>query len=75
MVQYRVFPRIAQTYALRFTGMWMYGMYNKLMKMLVNHDFSMLADVHAYSSGLKSYTTTIAMDGVEDLRKCMGGHG
>ncbi|KAI9597306.1 peroxisomal acyl-coenzyme A oxidase 1-like protein [Syncephalis fuscata] len=75
MVQYRVFPRVAQTYALRFTGMWMLEMYEKLMAQLANNDVGMLADVHAYSSGLKSYTTTVAIEGVEDLRKCMGGHG
>ncbi|RKP26888.1 hypothetical protein SYNPS1DRAFT_32613 [Syncephalis pseudoplumigaleata] len=75
MVQYRVLPRIAQTYALRFTGMWMYSMYDKLMQQLAQNNVNMLADVHAYSSGLKSYTTTISMEGIEDLRKCMGGHG
>jgi acyl-CoA oxidase len=75
MVQYRIIPLIAQTYAIRFTGIWMRAMYQDLMQRLERGDISTLADVHAYSSGLKSYCTTISIEGIEDARKCMGGHG
>ncbi|RKP04978.1 acyl-CoA dehydrogenase/oxidase [Thamnocephalis sphaerospora] len=75
MVQYRIIPLIAQTYAMRFTSNWMDQMYNDLMQRLAKGDVSTLADVHAYSSGLKSYCTTVAINGIEDARKCMGGHG
>jgi hypothetical protein len=31
--------------------------------------------VHAAGAGLKSLCTVIAADGIEDLRRCCGGHG
>jgi len=31
--------------------------------------------VHATSAGLKSLTTTLASNGIEECRKCCGGHG
>ena len=34
-----------------------------------------VADIHASSSALKSFTTTIAADGIEECRKACGGHG
>lgn len=34
-----------------------------------------VADVHASSSALKSFTTTVAADGIEECRKACGGHG
>ncbi|OZJ02727.1 hypothetical protein BZG36_04711, partial [Bifiguratus adelaidae] len=74
-VQYRLFPLLASSFAFRITGEWMYAMYRKLVTELANGDIKSLADVHAYSSGLKAYTTAVAADGIEDARKAMGGHG
>lgn len=34
-----------------------------------------VADIHASSSALKSFTTTVAADGIEECRKACGGHG
>jgi acyl-CoA oxidase len=34
-----------------------------------------VADIHASSSALKSFCTTLAGDGIEDCRKACGGHG
>jgi len=34
-----------------------------------------VTDVHASSSALKSFTTMIAADGIEEMRKACGGHG
>jgi acyl-CoA oxidase len=34
-----------------------------------------VTDIHASSSGLKSFTTTVTADGIEDCRKACGGHG
>ena len=31
--------------------------------------------MHAASAGLKSFCSTLAADGMEDARKCCGGHG
>jgi acyl-CoA oxidase len=34
-----------------------------------------VGDIHATTSALKSFCTTIAADGIEDCRKACGGHG
>merc|ERR1712176_1745063 len=34
-----------------------------------------VSDVHASSSALKSFTTMITADGIEEMRKACGGHG
>jgi len=38
-------------------------------------DFSLLADVHASSSGLKSLCTIMAAHAIEECRRACGGHG
>ncbi|KAJ1962346.1 hypothetical protein GGI12_002701 [Dipsacomyces acuminosporus] len=73
--QHRLFPLLAQAYAFSITGHWMAREYHSLMAALQKGDDSTLADVHAYSTGLKSYTTKVVADGSEDARKSMGGHG
>ncbi|KAI8322608.1 acyl-CoA oxidase [Martensiomyces pterosporus] len=73
--QHRLFPLLAQAYAFSVTGHWMGREYHALMAALQNGDDSRLADVHAYSTGLKSYCTKVVADGSEDARKSMGGHG
>lgn len=75
MVQARLFPMIAQIYAILAAGNAMSDMYNSMLSELMKGDISSLAEVHAISSGLKSTCTTIAATGVEDCRKLMGGHG
>lgn len=68
MVQYRLFPVIAQAYACFFTGKEMYRMYNENQDRMAQGDFSYLADLHATSSGLKSLTTTISLAAIEQCR-------
>ncbi|KAF9978994.1 acyl-coenzyme A oxidase [Actinomortierella ambigua] len=75
MVQNRLFPMIAQSYALFAAGQQMMGMYIQLMQGMSQGKIDALAEVHAMSSALKSYCTTIAAAGVEECRKLMGGHG
>ncbi|KAF8936565.1 acyl-coenzyme A oxidase [Dissophora ornata] len=75
MVQSRLFPMIAQIYAILAAGNMMRSMYEGMLSELMKGDISSLAEVHAISSGLKSTCTTIAATGVEDCRKLMGGHG
>jgi acyl-CoA oxidase len=38
-------------------------------------DFTLLADVHATSSGLKSLCTIMASGAIEECRRACGGHG
>ncbi|KAF9336377.1 Peroxisomal acyl-coenzyme A oxidase 1 [Podila minutissima] len=68
MVQNRPFRMIAQSYALFTAGQVMMEMYVGLMTGLSSGNINALAEVHAMSSGLKSYCTTMC-------RKLMGGHG
>lgn len=77
--QHRLLPHLCESYCFFFTG-----------KKLLDHLFSIenrivsgsddvlkteVADLHASSSALKSFTTTVAADGIEDCRKACGGHG
>jgi len=76
--QYRLFPLLASSYALHFTGIAMDKLYGELMDMLNEDEASsqlidLLSEVHATSSGLKSLVTTIASAGIEEARKCCGG--
>lgn len=75
MQQYRLFPVIAQAYACFYTAKAMIDLYMKYLKQSSSGDFSLLADLHASSSGLKSLTTTMAVDSIEECRRACGGHG
>ncbi|KAF9897176.1 hypothetical protein BX616_006058, partial [Lobosporangium transversale] len=75
MVQARLFPMIAQAYAILAAGKKMQVMYKSMLSELMVGDISSLAEVHSISSGLKSTCSTIAATGIEDCRKLMGGHG
>ncbi|KAJ3386866.1 hypothetical protein HDU84_001248 [Entophlyctis sp. JEL0112] len=73
--QYRLFPIVAQAYALHFSGFWMLRIYVKMMQGMNEGNLDLLPEVHAASSGLKSLTTTIAAAGIEEARRACGGHG
>ncbi|KAG0035024.1 hypothetical protein BGZ81_001534 [Podila clonocystis] len=75
MQQYRLFPIIAAAYACHFTSKEMMRLYYLNMKNMASGNFSLLADVHASSSGLKSLTTTMAAASIEECRRACGGHG
>lgn len=38
-------------------------------------DASLLAETHAVSSGLKTYVSAGVVEGAENVRRAMGGHG
>eukprot|EP00252_Welwitschia_mirabilis_P015228 TRINITY_DN33496_c0_g1_i1.p1 TRINITY_DN33496_c0_g1~~TRINITY_DN33496_c0_g1_i1.p1 ORF type:complete len:663 (-),score=132.97 TRINITY_DN33496_c0_g1_i1:218-2206(-) len=73
--QNRLFPLLATAYAFRFVGEWMGQLYLQIQSQLRASDFSTLPEVHACTAGLKSLTTTVTADGIEDCRKLCGGHG
>ncbi|KAG2207649.1 hypothetical protein INT46_005060 [Mucor plumbeus] len=75
MQQYRLLPAVAAAYACFFTGREMMRLYNLNQEAMQQGNFSLLADLHASSSGLKSLTTTMAIDAIEDCRRACGGHG
>lgn len=75
MQQYRLLPVVASAYACFFTGREMFRLYNLNQEAMSQGNFNILADLHASSSGLKSLTTTMAIESIEDCRRACGGHG
>ncbi|KAI2443351.1 hypothetical protein LOY86_002974 [Ophidiomyces ophidiicola] len=91
MVQIRLLPLLAATFALHFTGRGMMALYEQnqsLMKATetgsknrgagpeqLNPGADLLADLHATSCGLKALGSTIAVEGLEACRRACGGHG
>lgn len=75
--QYRLLKQLSHAYALKFTGRWMIeqllNLEGKSVGIIKNTD--LLKELAATSAGLKSLTTIIATEGVEDCRKCCGGNG
>lgn len=76
--QHRLFPLLAASYCFFFTGKKVLGQIGELeRRFLANENVpkAEVTDVHSSSSALKSFTTTVAADGMEDCRKACGGHG
>lgn len=75
--QYRLFKQLAHAYALKFTARWMIEQLQAFEgdKIGVIKNTNVLKELSATSAGLKSLTTFVAINGVEDLRKCCGGNG
>lgn len=73
--QSRLFPLLATAYAYRFVGEWLNWLYTDVTQRLRDSDFSTLPEAHACTAGLKSLTTSITADGIEECRKLCGGHG
>ena len=76
--QHRLFPLVAASYCFYFTGKKVLQRLLEIERRLVsngNVTKNVVADIHASTSSLKSFTTTVASDGIEDCRKSCGGHG
>ena len=76
--QHRLFPLLANSYCFFFTGKVLLKNLKAIEnRLLTNQPVNkvQVADIHASSSALKSYTTMITADGIEDCRKACGGHG
>ena len=77
--QFRLLPLLAASYAIFFTGKRVLSRLKEIEMRLVSGDAgitkTVVADVHATTSALKSYCTTFTADGIEDCRKACGGHG
>jgi len=77
--RYRVFKQLALCYAMKFTGRWMTERFGELegeggMGGVIA-DTTHLGEIAATAAGLKAICTFLAWEGVEDCRKCCGGHG
>ncbi|KAJ9453660.1 putative peroxisomal acyl-coenzyme A oxidase 1.2 [Diplonema papillatum] len=88
--RYRLFKQLALSYAMQFAGHWMHQRFEALSKDLYQDPFktadddgaekpppdtSDLPEIHASAAGLKGLCTRLAADGLEECRKCCGGHG
>jgi acyl-CoA oxidase len=76
--QHRIFPLLAASYCFFFTGKKVLKRLKEIEHRLVsNGEVTKIevADLHASTSSLKSFTTTVTADGIEDCRKACGGHG
>lgn len=73
--QSRLFPLIASAYAFRVVGDWLKWLYTDVTERLQANDFSTLPEAHACTAGLKSLTTSVTADAIEECRKLCGGHG
>ncbi|KAA3460272.1 peroxisomal acyl-coenzyme A oxidase 1 [Gossypium australe] len=73
--QSRLFPLLASAYAFRFVGEWLKWLYADVTQRLQANDFSTLPEAHACTAGLKSMTTSVTADAIEECRKLCGGHG
>jgi acyl-CoA oxidase len=76
--QHRLLPLLAASYCFFFTGKKVLTQIKELeRRFLANEKVAKkeVTDIHASSSGLKSFTTTVAADGMEDCRKACGGAG
>ena len=72
---HRLLAVTAQSYALLFAAKSCDSVYGEVLAQQKRGDSGLLPYCHALTAGLKAYATQIAADGVEDARKCCGGHG
>jgi acyl-CoA oxidase len=79
--QHRLLPLLAASYCFFFTGKNIIKQLQMMEQKLVNDGLSsvinkeQVGDIHASTSCLKSFCTSIVADGIEDCRKACGGHG
>ncbi|KAK2765524.1 hypothetical protein FQN54_008378 [Arachnomyces sp. PD_36] len=72
---YRILSTIAKSYAILFASFSLDSEYRECLSLQRQNDYSTLRYCHVLSSGLKAWSTQVAADGAEDVRKCCGGHG
>lgn len=71
----RLVPLLAKSYAYILAGRRMRTLYEDMASKLESGDTALLFDVHVASSSLKAYCTKQALDGIEESRQALGGHG
>ncbi|XP_021931442.1 probable peroxisomal acyl-coenzyme A oxidase 1 isoform X2 [Zootermopsis nevadensis] len=72
--QYKLFPYLAASFAIRFTAICSWNMYSEVIAELEG-DLERLPELHELLCCLKAICTTIAAHGVETCRLSCGGHG
>ncbi|KAF8872784.1 acyl-CoA dehydrogenase/oxidase C-terminal [Mucidula mucida] len=72
---YRLLPIISHAYVFILIGRDLQNSFAAYSKRLAEGDTSLLGEMHAILSGLKSYATTTSVADIETARRSMGGHG
>lgn len=73
--QHKLFTLLATSYAFFFVQQKMVEMYGRVNAEVGNGQFTNMQELHSVSSGLKSFTSSVANDGIEVCRMSCGGHG
>lgn len=80
--QHRMFPQIATSYVILLAAQQLMDKMNAFDALVKaagkdpsKVDGSMIPELHAASSGLKAFCTEMALGGMEEARRCCGGHG
>ncbi|GAA6059945.1 hypothetical protein JCM10212_003085 [Sporobolomyces blumeae] len=71
----RVLPVLAKTIVFITAGKDMSNLYSSMSSQLASGNTTLLAETHAVSSGLKTYVSSNVVEGIETVRRAMGGHG
>lgn len=73
--QYIIFPQLALAYAMHFAGQKAGKLYDSSIVDFRRGKFDALTEMHVLTSTLKAVSTVLMADGMEQCRKCLGGHG
>lgn len=73
--QFKLFPHIAEVWAMVFSSRWLWDMYNNVTSELDQGDLERLPELHAMACCLKAVSSSDAVRGIEECRKACGGHG
>lgn len=74
-VKFRLVPLLARAYATILTGRGFFDAYKVMLDELMRGETGGLGEVHTASTALKVGITEDVVGGLEECRKCMGGHG
>lgn len=73
--KFRLLTLLAKVYAMCFASLSIEAFYDRVRAERAHDNHTNLSSLHAFTAGLKAYTTSEALDGVEECRKMCGGHG
>ncbi|KAI0077010.1 peroxisomal oxidase [Panus rudis PR-1116 ss-1] len=74
-VYYRLLPIISHAYVFILLGRSLIHAFDVMSRQLAAGNASLLAEMHATTSGLKALSTRVSVQDVETARRALGGHG
>ncbi|KAI0698287.1 peroxisomal oxidase [Cytidiella melzeri] len=74
-VHSRLLPILSRSYAFLLLGRNLERSFSAMSSRLATGDTSLLAEMHATTSGLKTLVSTATAQDLETARRCLGGHG